>query len=385
MKIVSIKKKVLFVITKSNWGGAQRYVYDLASTLSKGEYAHNYEVSVAVGGRGELFKKLQEVEIGVYNIASLERDVRIIKDFNSLRELSSIIARVRPDIVHLNSSKIGLLGALATRFVSVRTGRKIKVIFTAHGWAFNEQRGMLGKIILKFLYWIIIMLSDKIIAVSYAAKSQAALWPFAEKKISVVHNGVSEIDFLTRENARRAFGITNVNTWVLGTIAELHRIKGLSYAIQAVKKILIKEKDASYIIIGEGEERSRLEQLINTSSLQDHVRLAGYLPHAARYLKAFDAFLFPSLSEGLGYVVLEAGLAALPVIASSVGGIPEIIESKQYGFLIPPQNSNAIVQRVLEIKTETQQAKKIGALLRDRVINHFSIARMVEKTLNLYQ
>jgi glycosyltransferase involved in cell wall biosynthesis len=367
MKTVFSPKKVLFVITKSNWGGAQRYVYDLASTISKKEEG-SYIAEVAVGGSGELVKKLTDAKIPVHIISSLERDFDVMKDVRSLRELISIIKRVKPDIVHLNSSKIGLLGALAARFASIQTRKKIRVIFTAHGWAFNENRPVFQKIALVLLHWFTVLLCDKVITVSLAAKNQVISWPFLRKKISVIHNGVREIDFLPREDARLALGVNKSSTWLLGTIAELHPIKGLQYAIRGFQKAILTESDMKYVIVGEGQERLNLEQLIKENNLKERVTLVGHVSEMARYMKAFDAFILPSLSEGLGYVILEAGLASLPVIASNVGGIPEIIKNETSGLLVKSQQSDSIADNILKIKKDKNFAEKMGSTLRKRIV-----------------
>ena len=138
--------KVLFVITKSNWGGAQRYVYDLATALLR----ENYEVAVAVGGQGLLAENLKMAGIRVVGIPHLERDVNFFKELFSTLYLWKIFKSEQPDIIHLNSSKVGGLGAIAARTLKLwdswdrkGTGRaewNPRIIFTVHGWGFNERR-----------------------------------------------------------------------------------------------------------------------------------------------------------------------------------------------------------------------------------------------------
>lgn len=366
-------KKLLFVITKSNWGGAQRYLYDMATEL-KG----SYEVAVALGGEGELAKRLRQSGVTVFSIPSLGRDVRFGDDLKSFFELSSIIKRFKPDIVHLNSSKIGGLGALAARL------RKIPhVIFTAHGWAFNEDRSMISKLAIKCAYWVTMSLCTHTIAVSEATWKYVANWPYVGKKISTVRNAVGTIDFMPREEARQKLGATT-ESWTVGTIAELHPIKGLIYACEAIKECTKSHPDIRYVIIGEGETRTILETYIARNKLEKNITLVGHLSQAARYLKAFDVFILPSLSEGLGYVLLEAGLASLPVIASNVGGIPEIITSGENGLLVPSRDSAALFQALEKIHADTSLAADFGAKLTTKVATDFSLGKMVEKTIPFY-
>ena len=127
-------KKILFVITKSNWGGAQKYVYDLANELHRPNA--EFEVAVAFGQEGQLAGKLREAGITTHPIRSLQRDVSVIADIKSFFELLRLFKTQKPDIAHLNSSKVGGLGALAARVAGVP-----KIIFTVHGWPFWETRG----------------------------------------------------------------------------------------------------------------------------------------------------------------------------------------------------------------------------------------------------
>lgn len=216
------KTKVIFLVTKSNWGGAQKYVYELATELPKDQF----DVAVALGGEGVLVDKLRETNIRTIPISSLLRDVNPLKDFTSFISLYKLFKKERPDVVHLNSAKVSSLGALAGRLAFVP-----KIIFTAHGWAFNEDRSPLSRFIIKIISWITILLSHKTIAVSDAVKNDTKNWPFVNAKIVVIKNGIKEPTFLARDVARaelvRRTGHRIPNdAFVIGTIAELHKNKG---------------------------------------------------------------------------------------------------------------------------------------------------------------
>ena len=370
-------KKILFVITKSNWGGAQRYVFDMAVGLKNG-FGDQYVPSVALGGNGELAQRLKEAGIPVYTIPSLNNEIGSSSDVKAFFEISKIISDVKPAIVHLNSSKIGALGALAARTKGVR-----KIIFTAHGWAFNEDRSSLSKSILKFIYWTTMMLSHHTIAVSEATKKYVSNWPCIGSRISVVHNAVEAIDFLPREEARAVIGLDQ-ESWVLGTIAELHPIKGLIYACQAVADLSSAHDNVCYAIIGEGKDRPALEAYTAKHHLENTITFAGHISQASRYLKAFDAFILPSLSEGLGYVILEAGVASLPVVASDVGGIPEIITDDISGLLVPARDTLSITHALETLYNDKKEADALGAKLNEEILVKFSMETMLEKTAAFY-
>ena len=375
------RTKILYVITKSNFGGAQRYVFDLATTMPRDQF----DVAVVAGGTGALLGKLESASVRTLSLPFLGRDISALADLRTIFALVRIFRNEKPHIIHTNSSKAGILGAVAGRLyrASLLFSRteKPRIIFTAHGWAFDENRSAIAKLILKAIYWTTLLLSHKTIAVSEAVRSKVSLLPFVQKKITVIKNGIAPIDFLSREDARtffqeRAARPLPAEGMLVGTIAELHPIKGLRYAIEAVALLKDRGTRITYIIIGEGEERAALETLIKEKKLEGSVFLVGHINNAAQYLKTFDIFLLPSLSEGLPYVILEAGLAGIPVVATRVGGIPEIIEDEASGILVSPRSSTEISEALI---------RQMGhEKLQSVTPENFSLSRMSERTLTLY-
>lgn len=368
------KKKILYVITKSNWGGAQAYVFDLATHLPK-----EYEAVVALGGDGVLKSRLEKAGVRTISLSSLARDVSILSDFFVLKKLVSLYKEERPDIVHLNSSKIGGLGALAGRIVKVPN-----IIFTAHGWAFREERPETQKLAIKFLSWLTILLSHSVITVSERDAREGCAFPFAKNKITLVHNGISETIALSKDAARKMLSPQDTaNTFLIGTVGELHKNKGHIYAIEAFNSVQLKY-NAIFYIIGEGEERGVLLKKIADLGLQSKVILLGNRKDAVTLLPAFDVFLFPSVKEGLPYTILEAGLAGLPVIASAVGGIPEIIIDMGSGILVRPKSPDEIAKAFDFLLSHPKEATTFGTKLRANVKKNFSLKKMLRETMAIY-
>ena len=372
------KIKICLVVTKGVWGGAQKYVYNLATELPR----EKYDVLV-VTGKGEVLKqKLQEKNVRVISIESLKRNISVISEIISFFKLFSIIWREKPDILHLNSPKAGGLGSLIGRILRVK-----KIIFTAHGWTFNEDRPLLQNALILLLSWVTIFLCHKIIVIAPREEEQAKLLPLVNpRKIILIRNGIEEVKFISKTSARKELLeksmalVSNKTLWI-GTIAELHKNKGLEYAIEALKKI---KSPFKYFIIGEGEERDNLENLLEKNDLKEKVHLLGHVDKASHYLKAFDMFLLTSTKEGLPYTVLEAGLAELPVIASSIGGIPDIIDNGKNGILTTKARSGEIY-RAIEYMIENPEKRKIfGENLKLKVEKNFSLKQMLEKTEKLY-
>lgn len=385
------KQKIFFLITKGNMGGAQRYVYDLATNLPP----THFEVTVFMGdlpaqaGGGELEKYLKIAEINTKKIDGLIRNVSLFNEWRIFWQLVKLFKKEKPDIIHLNSSKIGALGALAGRIAGIK-----KIIFTGHGWAFNEKRPWWQKIIIYKLHWLTVFLSHTTIAVSEKTKQDLLHLPFIKNKITVIHNGLSGVNYLPRETARQElaskiwkkdFDPNSLNkTLIIGTIAELHKNKGVDLLIQALSQIKNKLPNVLIWIIGDGEEKNRIRDLIKTNKLKDRVFLLGKIDEAKKYLKAFDIFTLTSRTEAFPYAILEAGQASLPVIASTVGGIPEVISSFNLGILVRPGNIREIKLALTRLIDNPTERKLFGKNLAKKVNKEFTIKKMVKETMEVY-
>ncbi len=367
-------KKVLFLITKSNFGGAQRYVYDLATNLSK----TTLEAVVAAGGNGWLLQECTQGGIRTVTLPSLGRDVSVLKDWRSLSEIRALLQQEKPDILHLNSSKAGFLGAMAGRLEKVP-----KIIFTAHGWSFNEKRPFYQRMLFRVIQGMTVLLAHTTIAVSEKIKRDTPL----HKGVRLIRHGVSEITFADRQEAQTKLKTLSPDfdreRLTIGTIGELHTNKGHDILIEALSH-LPKEGSWQAVIIGEGEKRILLESLIKKYNLQNRVFLPGHVDRAAQILKAFDVFVFPSRTEALGYALLEAGLAELPVVGSNIGGIPEVIEDGETGILVPKENAQALADALEKLINNSELREKYGRENRVRVKNQFSLARMIRETEAIY-
>jgi glycosyltransferase involved in cell wall biosynthesis len=391
------KKKIIYCITKANWGGAQKYVYDLATSMNP----DLYDVAVLVGSEGTLVRRLQAKGVRVIILGSLIRDISLLKDIKSFFKLLKIFKQEKPDIVHLNSSKMGLLGVLAVRlinFFSYLTPKTLhlKPIFTGHGWAFNEDRSLWQRKIIFWLHKLTIALSHKTIAVSAQTRNQIHGGRFLNNKIVVIRNGVGEIEFFDRDEARKLIlrsikqeqGLTLFQKTWIGTISELHKNKGLKYLIEAVHHLNIEGGDKSSLpfvfIIGDGEEKVSLQDEINKYDLKDNVFLVGRVEGAEKYLKAFDFFSLTSITEALPYVLLEAGQAGLPIIASNVGGIPEIIDDMQSGILVQSKKPEEISKAIEFLMKSPEKARSFSQNIQTKIKQSYNIDTMVKNTAEIY-
>jgi len=349
-------KKVLFLITKGTWGGAQRYVYDLATNLPREQFAP----ILAFGQSGQLVEKLTVVGVAVTHIKDLGRDVALLSDVRSFFEIWKLLRIQRPHVLHLNSSKAAALGAIAARLAGIP-----RIIFTVHGWPFKEQRGYFATMAIRIISWFTAFLSHAVIVVSKEDEVLGRRMWGLKHKITYIPLGIESLDFLLREDASIIFP-TPIPSWPrIVTIAELTANKGIRFAIEAVALLKKNSIKVSYFIIGDGEERAPLETLAQELNVNDCVHFLGFIPEAATYLKAFDIFLLPSLKEGLPYVLLEATAADLPIITTTA--VP--------GGAIEPHNPEAVVKAIKKSLEGTSQIPPS---------TNTSLSSMIEKTIALY-
>ena len=365
--------KIIYGITKSNFGGAQRYVFDLAREAK--ECGH--DVAVMCGGNGALVEKLKAEDIRVITIPHMHRDISLVDELRSLYFIFRTLYEEKPDVFHTNSSKMGGIGNLAARFAGVR-----KIIFTGHAWEFNAPRPWYAKFAIKFFTWITIILSHKTICVSEKTMRDVSGFPFIKHKLVVVHNGIEKFEILPREQARAELGIDG-DELVVGTLAELHPVKGLDILLEAWE-MFSKRHNAKLVIFGEGEARDELGELAELLKIEDSVEFKGYTENARKYLSAFDIFVLPSRSEAMPYTILEAGLAGLPIVATNVGGIPEIIEAGISGVLIDPEETDTLFSTLILLTENKDLRKRLGEKLKENIERNFSVEKMAEETSNLY-
>lgn len=364
-------KKVLFVVTKSGLGGASRSVRELAEACS-----NMMDVAVAAGGNGVLFEALNRKGTRTIPIPTLTRDISLLQEIKTLLYFVTLFKTEKPDVVHLHSPKAGGLGALAARMVGVK-----KIIYTAHGWAFFEDRPWFQRVLIRAFSYAIVLLSHTTIAVSKKDSRAFDGWPLTKNKLVYIPNGVAlPSPARPRAEARAALDFPQ-DAFIIGTIAELHKNKGLSYLIEAAEKV----PNATFVVVGEGEERKRLMLGIAAHHLEDRFILKGYVPDAHLYIRAFDVFVLPSVKEGLPYVLLEAGATEVPVVATTIGGIPDLIEHEKTGLLVPPKTPQALAEAVERLRSDAGLRSSLSSSLKQKIEREFSFDVMIQKTTTLYR
>jgi glycosyltransferase involved in cell wall biosynthesis len=437
------RKKILFLVTQSEFGGAQRFIYTFTTAL---HVSANYEIVVGAGPEGDdekgLLFALEKKGISIRHLKYLKRSIDPLFDFLGVIEICQLIKKEKPDILFLNCSKAGMLGGLAGRIL-----RMPNIIYRIGGWTFNDPWPNWKKKMYILIEKYTAKLKDIIINNAKSDTEQAIkLGIKPRKKLVTISNGVdvNGLEFLNKERAREEifrrltqnqFASQNTQTnadnlhesaypegedlrvsAVIGTIANFYPPKGLEYLIEAANilgrrstqiefaaqntqinaeasaSISVSPKadnlrvsaDIKFIIIGEGEERGKLEGLIKKHNLEKTVFLTGTILNASKYLKAFDIFVLPSVKEGFPWTVLEAMSAEIPVIVTKVGAVPDIIENGENGFLLEPRDSQSIADSIEKLLGDENLRKNMAQAGKKTVIDKFSLDKMMSEYIKLF-
>jgi len=373
-----MRQKVLQIITLSQWGGAQQVVFDLAVHLNK-EY---FQVEVACQGAGLLVEKLRKENIKVYEIPFLQREMSFVNDLKTFFYLKKLIKKEKYDIVHCHSAKAGILGRWAAKAAGVK-----KIYYTVHSWSFynQEEFGKKAKLFI-FLEKFFALWAKKIICVAQKVMEDGIAYRIAPKeKFLVIANGIDFKVENKREQIRSDYGIKSSEV-VLGMVARLAYPKDPLLFLQTAREVLNKVSNAKFILVGDGPLMGQCQAFVQEQKLQEKILLLGEkMPAQTRALFfAFDVFVLLSHFEGMPITILEAMFAKLPVIASDVGGIKELVEKEKGGFLLERNQKELCEEKMLYLIQNAQTRKQMGEYNFQKAQNQFSLEKMIKNYESLY-
>lgn len=367
---------ILFYTDTPITGGAEKHIHLLAKNLVK----DGYNVKVVCSN----YKKLDEWcgEMKRDGIEIIRLKVSHKHDPRHYFQLKKILKKNGPDLLHLHLWNPG-----SCRYAFWAGGKKRSEIVTTEHDPF-PLRGLKKRFKQNALNKTV-----HTITVSEANYRLMLEWyPELKTRMSVIHNGI-DLDafdkelmhFTTQEKQkiRSQLFQAQPEDKVLLTIAALHPRKGLKYLLMALRKIIEQKNSTKLVIIGEGPEKKELEKLAQKLKISTNVRFLGHQESIPRILKSSEIFVLPSIKEAFGLVLLEAMAAQLPIVATNVGGIPEIIEDRKNGLLAEPKDSDALAERILTLLNNKPLRDKL-AFLGHHKVKQFDVTAMVEKTKKVY-
>ena len=371
------KERVLYVITKLELGGAQKQLLSLCSGLDKEKFA----IYLFTADSGLLVEDASKVfGINLYLSKFLDRPINPFKDLLAFFEIASFIKSKKINVVHTHSSKAGILGRLAARVAGVK-----RIVHTVHGWSFNDFQPYLSRHFYILLERLCARLSDKIVVVSEYDKEKGLSEHIGGRnQYLLIPYGIDHSEFKAESySLRKEFGIPS-SVLLVGMIACFKSQKAPQDFIEAARLITSKSGNVKFIMIGDGQMRGHVQELISRYQLQDKVILAGWRRDIPQVLCALDIFVLTSLYEGMPIVVLEAMAAAKPVVATNTGGIAEVIKDGEDGFLVTPKAPQEMADRIFTLLTDENLRKRLGENASLSVSENFSVPSMVLAHQQLY-
>jgi glycosyltransferase involved in cell wall biosynthesis len=382
--------KILHIITRLDMGGSAQN-----TLLTCKELSGKYEIILVHGlscesGMSDLEKKIVKdgVEkakkngVKVIALQSMVRSIRPIKDFKALLSLVWLIFKEKPDIVHTHSSKAGILGRLAAKIARVPN-----IIHTPHGHVFYGHFGAFASKIFLWVEKLFSRFTDRMVALTDGEKNDYEnLSVCPSEKLLKIHSGVDVKQFMQSNGnmveKRRSLGLDQ-NGNVVGFVGWLLPIKGPEYLLKAMQYIWQEYPETSLVFVGKGDLDLDLRAQALQVSANGRVKFLGWREDIDEIMPVFDMLVLPSLNEGMGRVLVEAMAAGKPVVASRVGGIPDLVQHGETGYLVPPADEKALADSIKKLLDDPGKAWEMGQQGKERC-QQFSLEAMIEKLDDLY-
>jgi glycosyltransferase involved in cell wall biosynthesis len=359
------RKTILYVITKSELGGAQAHVYDLMRSLHQ-----DYAVHLAVGAPGVLTEKAIELGVKVHIIDNLKRSINPASDLRSIQQCVAIIKLVKPDLVHCHSSKAGVVARLAAWRC------RVPVIFTAHGWGFDPRSPRLQRNIALGVEKALAPISTKIICVSESDRQLAISLKVTSPELAVtIHNGIATEVIATAVPSRQPPKLIMV--------ARFNRAQKDQYTLmQAIAKL---SEPIKLIFVGTGPDWEASKTMAQDLGITDRVSFLGDRLDVPDLLADSQIFVLSTHYEGAPISILEAMRCGLPIIATNVNGIPEQVADGVTGLLVPHQDVDALTAAISKLVNNPDLRQQMGVAGKHKFAKEFTVEQMVEKTELLYR
>lgn len=372
---------LLMGVTLSEMGGAQKVVYDLISTLPRDEYC----ITLVTYPRGELIEWIEDlkyhkgIEVKIIGIPEIRRELSPFYDVVTFLKLYKLMKVNRYDIAHFHSSKMGILGRLAASVARVQ-----KIYFTVHGWGINEYQPRWLQKMFGFSEKVAGKLCTKCLCVSeYHRNMGIKMGWIRPEKSCVIYNGIDKAPTL-KGKLRRELHLED-DIPIIGTVMRLREPKQPIYTIEVFYEVLKSGYRAKLVIIGDGPMYDDCKSVIHRLKLQNDVYMLGTRKDARELINDMDIVTMFSKWEGLPIAIIEAMFAQKPVVSSSVGGIPEIIDEGTSGFMIDGLDINEGAERILYLLKDKNLRMNIGRAAQQKAIECFSKERMVRNYVKIYR
>jgi len=382
--------KVVHVITRLDRGGSaqntlltclgltERYELVLVHGLSLESQMTDWEKKAVESGIKEANKR----GIKVVAIPSLVRKISPVQDLRAFFCLWRLMIRERPSIVHTHTSKPGILGRWAAKMAGVPI-----IVHTPHGHVFYGHFGPLASRFFLLVERYTAFITDRMVALSEGERNDYIAFSVSNPDMIVtIHSGVEIDRYMTAEvdieDKKRSLGL-NPKGLVVGTVGWLLPIKGPMHLLNAMARVWQSHPETSLVFVGKGDLEKELREEALRMEASGRVSFLGWRDDIPEIMQILDIFVLPSLNEGMGRVLVEAMAAAKPVVASRVGGIPDLVKHGQNGFLVGPGDIEGLSLAIRKLLIDKKMRDKMGMKGRT-MAQSFGVEKMVEKIDALY-
>ena len=372
------KIKILHVITHLPIGGAQDNTLYTVELLDK----EKYDISLCCNLDGELVERAENIRgIKIFDIPFLCREVNPYKDIKAFILLYKLFKKENYTIIHTHSSKAGLLG----RFAAMLNKTPV-IIHTIHGFAFNDFMNVFKKSFFINVEKLLAKWTNVLITVSNLNKKKIIDLNIAkETKLKNIYSGIDLKLFTNKNNIefRKELNLKSHHI-LLGSVGRLSFQKDPITMINAFDIVAKRFPNAHLVLVGDGELRSIIVDRIDQLHLNDRVHLTGNKNNPWKIYHSLDLFIMSSIYEGLGRSITEALSCGVPVVCTSVEGVPEIVRDNKTGILVPPKDASALAEGVIKSLNNMEAAKKMASKGRKFVNDNFDVNKMVGDIDALY-
>lgn len=381
--------RILRIIARLNVGGPARHV----AILDHGLNRRGHTTMLAFGPVGEGEGSLEDLMAGLptYRIDELGRRIRLLDDAVAFVKIFRLIRAFRPDIVHTHTAKAGTLGRLAAALHNLLAGGggRARLVHTFHGHVLEGYFGRIGNWLVRIIERSLGRLTDRIVAISTRQHDDLSrrFRICSADRIAVVPLGLDLDDLLSLDAShptlRGSLGIAE-QAVVIGFIGRLVPIKDPLSLVAAFAEIAASAPDAVLLIAGCGPLEQAVRCEVAIRGLQSRVRWAGWQRDLATLYATCDIVVLVSRNEGTPVAIIEAMAAGRAVVATAVGGVPDVIEHERTGLLVASGSSTAIAAAILRLLQDPCLRGELGGRARDEARRRFRRERLVEEIERLY-
>ncbi len=379
---------MLRVIARLNMGGPALHVAYLTAGLRERGYDTTLVAGTLARGEDSMAFVADELGVDVEKVEELQREISPLRDAFAIVRLARIIRRVRPQILHTHTAKAGAVGRIAALLAG--DARPPIVVHTFHGHVLRGYFGPLRTRMFGALERWLARSTTCLVAVSPQVRDDLVRLGVApEEKFTVIRLGIELEDRVHAETdgraeTRRVLGIPP-DAFTVGWIGRMTGIKRTGDILLAFKRLRERGVDARLCMVGDGPDRDAIEQRAHDLGVVRDTLFLGYQEDVAPFYSAFDAFVLPSANEGTPVTAIEALAAGRPVVATRVGGVPDVVRDGEDGFLVEAGDVDGLAERLAALAADPVLREQMGEAGRTRVFPRYAVARLVDDVDRLYR